>query len=66
MIIDAKEKHVITLQNGIWMFSDTMLGATDESIVLYFKSPDNARMYEEVKNLTYPDMVMKRKQKETK
>jgi hypothetical protein len=48
------------------MFSDTMLGATDESIVLYFKSPDNARMYEEVKNLTYPDMVMKRKQKETK
>lgn len=57
LIIDAKDKNIITNQSGIWMFSETMLGATDEAIILYLKNPDNQNIYDSIKNLTYPDMV---------
>lgn len=61
MLIDAKDNRVITNQSGIWMFSETMLGATDEAIILYLKNPENSGIYEQIKNLTYPDMVKKTK-----
>jgi hypothetical protein len=63
LLIDAKDKRVISNQNGIWMFSETMLGATDESIILYLKNPENNAIYTELKNLTYPDMVVRTKSK---
>ena len=59
LVIDAKDKDVITKQNGIWMFSDTMLGATDDAIILYLKNPENNGIYESIKSLTFPDMVKK-------
>lgn len=66
LIIEAKDKRVINNQSGIWMFSDTMLGATDESIILYLKNPENQGIYEEIKNLTYPDMIVKKKAEKQK
>lgn len=66
MLIDAKEKRVITNQNGIWMFSETMLGAVDDAIILFLKNPENQNIYDSIKNLTYPDMVVKKTKKETK
>lgn len=62
MLIDAKDKKVITNQSGIWMFSDTMLGATDEAIILYLKNPENSAIYESIKALTFPDMVKPKKE----
>lgn len=59
MLIDAKDKRVIANKSGIWMFSDTMLGATDEAIIMFLKNPVNDGIYQEMKNLTYPDMVVK-------
>lgn len=59
MLIDAKDKRVIANKSGIWMFSDTMLGATDEAIIMFLKNPANDGIYQEMKNLTYPDMVVK-------
>lgn len=61
MLIDAKDKRVIANKSGIWMFSDTMLGATDEAIIMFLKNPANDGIYQEMKNLTYPDMVVKAK-----
>jgi hypothetical protein len=66
MLIDAKEKRVITNQNGIWMFSETMLGAVDDAIILFLKNPENQNIYDSIKNLTYPDMVIKKTKKENK
>lgn len=57
LIIDAKDKNIITNQSGIWMFSETMLGATDEAIIMYLKNPDNKNIYDAIKNLTFPEMV---------
>lgn len=57
LIIDAKDKKIITNQSGIWMFSETLLGATDEAIIMYLKNPDNQKIYESIKSLVYPDMI---------
>jgi hypothetical protein len=66
LIIDAKDKSVITNQSGIWMFSETMLGATDEAIIMYLKNPENQNILDAIKNLTYPEMTTRRSTKETK
>lgn len=42
------------------MFSETMLGATDEAIIMYLKNPENQNIFDAIKNLTYPEMVVKR------
>jgi len=41
-----------------------MLGATDEAIIMYLKNPENQNIYDSIKNLTFPDMVVKRAAKE--
>ena len=60
MIIDAKDNHVITNQSGIWMYSETPLGATDAAMIAFLKLPDNQKILEEVRDLTYPELATKR------
>lgn len=60
LIIEAKDKDIIKNQNGIWMFSETMLGVTDDAIILYLKNPENKGLYDEIKALTFPDMSLKK------
>lgn len=60
LIIDAKDNKVISNQSGIWMFSETMLGATDEAIIMYLKHPDNKNILDSIRDLTYPDMIIKK------
>ena len=57
MLIDAKDKHVITLQSGVWMYGDIKLGVTDEAVILFLKNPQYKNIYESVRNETYPEMV---------
>lgn len=66
LLIDAKDKRVITNNSGIWMFSETMLGATDEASIMFLKNPANNTIYEEIKALTFPDMVIKKNKKDSK
>ena len=66
LLIDAKDKRVIVNKSGIWMFSETMLGATDESIIVFLKNPANNSIYEEIKALTFPEMIVKKNSKEKK
>ncbi|MEG0773668.1 hypothetical protein [Clostridium sp.] len=66
LVIDAKDKNIIVNQSGIWMFSETMLGATDDAIILYLKNPENKNIYEAIKDLTFPEMVMHRQKQEIK
>ena len=57
MLIDAKDKKVIIHESGVWMYADTSLGVTDESVILYLKNPQNLNIYESIRNETYPDMA---------
>lgn len=60
MLIEAKDKRVITNQSGVWMFADTAVGVTDEAIIMYFKNPHNKSIYEAIRDLTFPEMVSKK------
>jgi hypothetical protein len=62
LLIDAREKGTIKKVNGMWMYGeDTVLGATDESIMLWFKIPENKSVLELIRNETYPEyMVIKK------
>jgi hypothetical protein len=57
LLIEAKEKHVIRKQSGVFMYGDMSLGATDESIILYLKMPSNAKILQAIKNETFPNFV---------
>lgn len=57
LLLEAKDKRVITHESGVWMFADTAIGVNDESIIMYFKNPHNKTIYEAIRNLTYPEMV---------
>lgn len=61
LLIDAKDARVINYQNGVWMYGDSRLGTTDETVILYFKNPMNKQIYEEIRDCTYPDMVIEPK-----
>lgn len=60
LLIDAREKGTIKKVNGMWMYGeDTILGATDESIMLWFKTPENKSVLELIRNETYPEYMAK-------
>ena len=64
LLIDAKEKQIIRKINGMFMYGeDTVLGATDESVLLWFKIPDNKGVLDLIKRDTYPEYVQEVKKK---
>ena len=59
LFIDAKDRNVITKQHGLFMYGETSLGATDESVILFFKIPENKTILDLIKRDTYPEFVQK-------
>lgn len=59
LFIDAKDRNVIVKKNGLFMYGDTSLGATDESVILFFKIPENKAILDLIKRDTYPEFVQK-------
>lgn len=57
MIIDAKDKKIINMQSGVWMYGDHRLGTTDETVILWLKNPMNKDIFEDIRNEVYPDMI---------
>lgn len=57
LFIDAKDKHIINLKNGMYLYGDDIiLGATDDAVVTYFLNKDNKKVVEMIKKDTYPEM----------
>ena len=64
LLIDAREKGTIKKVNGMWMYGeDTTLGTTDESIILWFKIPENKPVVDLIRNETYPEYMQKTSKK---
>ena len=61
LFIEAREKGVILKKNGLFMYGETILGATDEAVNIFFKNPSNKTIYEMIRDETYPDYVNKYK-----
>lgn len=57
LFIDAKDKKVIYIKNKVYLYGDNIvLGATDDAVIEWMKSPKNLKVLELIKHDTYPDM----------
>lgn len=57
LLMDAKDKNVIYIKNKLYLYADSIvLGATDDAVVTWMKSPVNKKTLELIKRDTYPDM----------
>jgi hypothetical protein len=57
LLLDAKEKNIIRKVNGWFMYGDTNLGATDEAIIMYLKTPMNKLVLNALKRHVYPEFA---------
>ena len=55
LLIDAKKKGIILKKDGMYTYADNILGATDDAVLLFFKTPSNKRVLDQIKLETYPE-----------
>lgn len=55
LLIDAKERGVILKKDGMFVYADTLLGATDDAVIIFFKTPANKRVLDQIKFEVYPE-----------
>ena len=65
LLLDAKEKNVIQKVNGWFMYGETNLGATDDAVVMFLKSPMNKPILDALKKHIYPEFAAHFAEKET-
>lgn len=58
MLLDAKEMNIIRKINGWWMYGETNLGATDEAMLTFFKTPMNKPIFDALKKHVYPQFAL--------
>jgi hypothetical protein len=58
LLLDAKEKNIIRKVNGWLMYGDTNLGATDEAVIMFLKTPMNKPMLDALKRHVYPEFAV--------
>lgn len=58
MLLDAKEMNIIRKVNGWWMYGETNLGATDEAMLTFFKTPMNKPIFDALKKHVYPQFEL--------
>lgn len=59
MLIDGKERGCIRKKDGLFMYGETILGATDDAVMLFFKTPSNKRIVDMLKYEVYPEYAPK-------
>lgn len=58
LLLDAKEKNIVRKVNGWYMYGDTNLGATDEAVITFLKTPINKPMLDALKRHVYPEFAI--------
>ena len=43
--------------NGVFMYGESVLGMTDDAVIMFFKTPSNKTVFEEIKKATFPQFV---------
>lgn len=57
LIIDAKDRNKIIKKNGMFMYGDNILGATDDAVIQFCKTPANKKVLDILKADVYPEYV---------
>ncbi len=59
MLMDAKDRGVIFKKDGMYTYADVLLGATDDAVMIFFKTPANKRVVDQIKFEVYPEYAPK-------
>lgn len=57
LILDAKDKGILRKVNGWYMYGDTNMGATDEAVLTFLKTPMNKPIFEAFRDHVYPEFA---------
>jgi hypothetical protein len=57
LILDAKERNILRKVNGWYMYGDTNMGATDEAVLTFLKTPMNKPIFDAFKAHVYPEFA---------
>jgi hypothetical protein len=55
LLIDAKQKGIIIKNNGMYVYGEAILGATDDAVIIFFKTPANKPVVDQITFETYPE-----------
>ena len=58
LCVDAKEKGVVKKVGGLYTYGDSVLGATDDAMILFFKTAANKSILDLIKRETYPEFIV--------
>lgn len=56
LLIEAKDKGVITIKNKMYLYGARPIGGTEEAAVEWMKNPNNQKSVEMLKRDTFPEM----------
>lgn len=57
LIIDAKERNVIRKKDGLYVYGESVLGATDDALMMYLKTATNKKILDLIKREVYPEFA---------
>ena len=57
LILDAKERNVLRKVNGWFMYGDTNMGANEEAVLVFLKTPMNKPILDAFKMHVYPEFA---------
>lgn len=57
LLIDARDKNIIYTKNKLYMYGEqgVVLGATDDAVITWMRSPSNRKLLEMIKREVYPE-----------
>lgn len=58
LCVDAKEKGVVKKVGGLYTYGESVLGATDDAMILFFKTAANKAILDLIKRETYPEFIV--------
>lgn len=59
LYLQAMDKNIIIKKNGAYLFGDTVLGISDESVLGFLKDPNNSIIIEQINKETNPEHYKK-------
>lgn len=66
LIIDAKDRNKIIKKNGMFMYGDNILGATDDAVIQFCKTPANKKVLDMLKADVYPEYAKQTENEDSK
>lgn len=61
LFIEAREKKIILVKNGVYIYLDVVLGATDEAVLTWMKDVKNKKTLELIRRDVFPENYMAEK-----